>query len=160
MDLGFVKGGVTMAAKKTVRKTAVTPVRKKTGAKAGKGDVPKVAVSGKAGAAGVKRGVESASVPPVCRPGVPSARVCPLVLDGEVAAADFSPKDCLACDEFDCRFCATVHGSGNLRSRLFASDDGDDTSEEDDGWGDDDDTDTVNGEDADADDLGDGEDVF
>lgn len=148
-----------MAAKKIVRKTAVTTVRKKTGAKAGKGDVPKVAGSGKTGATGVKR-AEGAPVPPARRPGVPSARECPLILDGEVAAADFSPKDCLACDEFDCRFCATVYGSGNLRSRLFASDDGDDSSDGDDGWGDDDDTDAVNGGDADEDDVGEGEDLF
>lgn len=62
----------------------------------------------------------------------PDARTCPLVLDGMVLARDFSARDCLSCDEFDCRFYAGGQGSGALRSRLFAS-------AEDDGFGDDDD---------------------
>ena len=57
----------------------------------------------------------------------PTARNCPLVLDGEVAASDFSDTDCLTCGEFDCKFCESQGGSGSLRSRLFAgSEDGDD----------------------------------
>ncbi len=56
----------------------------------------------------------------------PMARTCPLVLDGEVDAADFSDRDCLSCDEFDCKFCESQKGSGSLRSRLFAgTEDGD-----------------------------------
>lgn len=50
----------------------------------------------------------------------PTARTCPLVLDGEIDAADFSPVMCLKCDEFDCLFCEAVAGSGSLQSRLFA----------------------------------------
>ena len=42
-----------------------------------------------------------------------------LVLDGEMAAEDFTPDACLSCDEFDCPFCEAAHGSGALRSRLF-----------------------------------------
>ncbi len=62
----------------------------------------------------------------------PSARNCPLVLDGEVDAADFSEADCLTCGEFDCRFCESHHGSGSLKSRLFAGgDEGDDDEGED-----------------------------
>lgn len=65
------------------------------------------------------------------KPAGPSAKNCPLVLDGEVDAADFSPSDCMTCSEFDCRFCEAEQGSGALRSRLFAA------SEEGDGEGDD-----------------------
>ncbi|MDX9866329.1 MAG: hypothetical protein RBT78_00235 [Kiritimatiellia bacterium] len=50
----------------------------------------------------------------------PTARTCPLVLDGEIPAAAFTPKACFTCDEFDCRFNAAEEGSGALRSRLFA----------------------------------------
>lgn len=64
---------------------------------------------------------------PVPRPAGPSARNCPLVLDGEVDASDFSLSDCQSCGEFDCRFCRAEEGSGGLGSRLFAGDeDGDD----------------------------------
>ena len=151
-----------MAAKKMIRKTAVKPVREEKVLKAGKDEVSKVAGKGKKVAAGVTRAGTApvVPVPPVRRPGLPSARECPLVLDGEVAAADFSPKDCRSCDEFDCRFCATEQGSGCLRSRLFASDDGDDTSDGDDGWGDDTDADADNGGDADEDDVEEGEDLI
>jgi hypothetical protein len=62
---------------------------------------------------------------PPKRPAGPTARACPLVLDGELDAADFSSGDCLTCSEFDCRFCEAEAGSGALRSRLFASEDGD-----------------------------------
>ncbi len=55
----------------------------------------------------------------------PSARNCPLVLDGEVDASDFSPRDCQSCSEFDCRFCQAEEGSGTLRSRLFAGEEED-----------------------------------
>jgi hypothetical protein len=64
----------------------------------------------------------------------PTARTCPLVLDGEIEAADFSPGMCLSCDEFDCRFCEAATGSGPLRSRLFAAPD---EEEYDDDWDDD-----------------------
>lgn len=69
------------------------------------------------------------AVPPPKRPAGPTAGTCPLVLDGEVEAGDFSPSDCLTCSEFDCRFCRAEEGSGTLRSRLFAvseTDDADD----------------------------------
>lgn len=62
----------------------------------------------------------------------PMARTCPLVLDGEVDALDFSERDCLTCGEFDCKFCESQNGSGSLKSRLFAgSDDGDDGGDDD-----------------------------
>jgi len=70
------------------------------------------------------------------KPQGPTARSCPLVLDGEIDARDFSPADCVTCDEFDCPFCEAAHGSGALRSRLFASDGADDDMD-DDLWGDD-----------------------
>ena len=57
----------------------------------------------------------------VKRPVGPTARTCPLVMDGELAEEDFSSRDCLTCGEFDCRFCEAGEGSGDLRSRLFAS---------------------------------------
>ena len=73
-------------------------------------------------------------MPATKRPAGPSARTCPLVLDGELDAADFSPSDCLTCGEFDCRYCEAADGSGALRSRLFAgSEDGGEDGE--DGWG-------------------------
>jgi hypothetical protein len=82
--------------------------------------------------------------PAPAKPQEPSARNCPLVLDGEMDAAAFTPNACLSCDEFDCRFCEAAAGSGALRSRLFAGDgEGDD---EDDGWGGD--TDFVSGDDT------------
>ena len=71
------------------------------------------------------------------KPQGPTARSCPLVLDGEIDARDFSPADCVTCDEFDCPFCEAAHGSGALRSRLFASDGGADDGMDDDLWGDD-----------------------
>ncbi len=61
----------------------------------------------------------------------PSSRTCPLVLDGEIEAADFSPVLCLTCDEFDCRFCEAAAVSSGLRSRLFATPD---EEESDDDW--------------------------
>ena len=76
----------------------------------------------------------------------PSARTCPLVLDGITAPDRFSPRDCLSCDEFDCRFYAAEERSGGLGSRLFASDEGDD-----DGLGDDGDDDGGFYDDAGAD---------
>jgi len=66
-------------------------------------------------------------------PAGPTARTCPLVLDGEIDADDFSPSDCLTCEEFDCRFCEAGQGSGALRSRLFAG--SEDDGEEMDDWG-------------------------
>lgn len=67
------------------------------------------------------------------RPAGPTAKTCPLVLDGELDASDFSPSDCLTCGEFDCRFCEAEEGSGSLRSRLFASEG--DSDEAEDAWG-------------------------
>lgn len=65
----------------------------------------------------------------------PTVRTCPLVLDGEIETADFSPVLCLSCDEFDCRFCEAAAGSGGLRSRLFATPDENEEEEEgDDEW--------------------------
>ena len=55
------------------------------------------------------------------KPAGATARNCPLVMDGEIDAAEFSPGDCLTCSEFDCRFCEAEAGSGALRSRLFAA---------------------------------------
>ena len=82
-----------------------------------------------------KRDAKPATVskPTVKRPDGPTARSCPLVLDGELDAAEFSPNACITCDEFDCRFCEAAKGSRALRSRLFAgAEDGEDA---DDGWG-------------------------
>ena len=107
-----------MASKKTVQRGAVQkPAARKS--------------------VSVKLSVKSGSVPsaPVKKPAEPTAKTCPLVLDGEVDAADFSRSDCLTCSEFDCRFCEAEAGSGALRSRLFAaSEDGEDGGDED-GWG-------------------------
>ena len=104
-----------MAAKKTVKKAAEAVPAKKA--------MP-VKVETKA----------PAPQAPVKRPAGPTARTCPLVLDGEIDAEDFSPGDCLTCSEFDCRFCEAEEGSGALRSRLSArGDDADDDG--DDGWG-------------------------
>ncbi|MDD4101268.1 MAG: hypothetical protein PHU80_01380 [Kiritimatiellae bacterium] len=60
----------------------------------------------------------------------PTSRTCPLVLDGELDAADFSAVSCLSCDEFDCRFCEAAVGSGALRSRLFAVPDEEESDED------------------------------
>jgi hypothetical protein len=83
----------------------------------------------------------------------PTARTCPLVMDGEVDAEDFSETDCLKCSEFDCRFCESGHGSGALRSRLFATgedeEDGDDFGEDFDPEGGDEDGDEDEGEEDD-----------
>ena len=67
----------------------------------------------------------------------PSARTCPLVLDGIMAPEDFSSRECFTCDEFDCRFYAAEESSGGLGSRLFASDERDDgfDDDDDDGFG-------------------------
>ena len=104
-----------MAAKKTVKKAAdATPAKKVMPAKAEK--------------------KEPAPLAPVKKSAGPTARTCPLVLDGEIEAEDFSPSDCLTCSEFDCRFCEAEEGSGSLRSRLSAR--GDDVDDDgDDGWG-------------------------
>jgi len=76
----------------------------------------------------------------------PSARTCPLVLDGIMSAEDFSPRDCRSCDEFDCRFYAAEETSGGLGSRLFAPEEDDDGFDndgfdDDEGFGADDDMD-------------------
>jgi len=66
---------------------------------------------------------------------VPSAKDCPLVLDGEIAASAFSPDACFSCEEFDCRFSTPteIRGSGALQSRTFAAEDED--SDSGDYWG-------------------------
>lgn len=86
----------------------------------------------------------------------PTARDCPLVLDGEMDAANFTPNACLSCDEFDCCFCEAAQGSGGLRSRLFVGEDDDDDSDDvgTDGWGDD--ADVSIGEEDEADEEDDG----
>jgi len=61
----------------------------------------------------------------------PTAKTCPLVLDGIIPEEDFSPRDCFSCDEFDCRFYAAEERSGPLGSRLFA---GGDDDENEDSW--------------------------
>ena len=110
-----------MATKKTVIKTPVaTPVKKmpRTAVKPAKTPVSK-----KVPAARVAEVQTRVKKQPVVGP---LARTCPLVLDGEVDAADFSDRDCLSCDEFDCKFCESQKGSGSLQSRLFAgTEDGD-----------------------------------
>lgn len=113
-----------MATRKPVKKTAEKNVSDK-------------------GVPSAKREVKPApiSVPPANRPGGPTAKTCPLVLDGEMDAAEFSPKACITCDEFDCRFCEAAKGSGALRSRLFAG--GEDGEDAEDGWGGDPDFDAV-----------------
>lgn len=70
------------------------------------------------------------------QPQEPTAQLCPLVLDGEMRAASFTPNKCLSCDEFDCRFSEeAAQGSGALRSRLFVGEeDGDGDGGDDDGW--------------------------
>lgn len=78
------------------------------------------------------------------KPDGPTARNCPLVLDGELDAEGFSPNACLTCDEFDCRFCEAAMGSGALRSRLFVG--GEDGEEDDAGWDDEADVDEVSTE--------------
>jgi len=60
----------------------------------------------------------------------PTAATCPLVLDGELSVARFSPKNCLSCDEFDCRFCLAEEGSGDLSS-LFDDEESDEVDEAD-----------------------------
>ncbi|MBQ7188379.1 MAG: hypothetical protein IJR99_03090 [Kiritimatiellae bacterium] len=66
---------------------------------------------------------------------IPSAKDCPLVLDGEIAASAFCPEACFSCEEFDCRFSVPteIRGSGALRSRTFAAEDED--SDGGDDWG-------------------------
>jgi hypothetical protein len=68
----------------------------------------------------------------VARPQGPSASACPLVLDGEIDASEFSASDCFSCSEFDCRFCRAEEGSGALQSRLFVSENEEDGEEG--GW--------------------------
>lgn len=115
-----------MAEKKPVKKPVVKPAQ----------------ATPKKVAAAVKPVAKPAAVPTaktvrnvpanVKKPSVigPSARNCPLVLDGEVDALDFSDSDCLTCSEFDCRFCESQHGSGVLKSRLFAGGEEDDEADD------------------------------
>jgi len=100
---------------------------KKTSLLGKKKSAEKTSATGKS--APERQSPKAKSVPPPQRSQGPTAGTCPLVLDGEVDAGDFSPGDCLSCSEFDCRFCRAEEGSGTLRSRLFAcseTDEGDD----------------------------------
>jgi hypothetical protein len=129
-----------MATKKTEKK----PVAKKkaaapAGSASGKAKPSGLKRSGKPSAAAKKPAGTPAAVaaphaakPPPRLPQGPTARNCPLVLDGEVNAEKFSPNACLSCDEFDCRFCETGAGSGALGSRLFAGDE--EGGDDEDGW--------------------------
>jgi hypothetical protein len=133
-----------MAENKAVKKpTSVTSAKKakpaagKPAAKKPAAAPQKKAAAAKPLAPAVRRGeIPLLDVPASARARAvigPMARTCPLVLDGEVDASDFSEKDCLTCGEFDCKFCESQNGSGGLRSRLFAgSEDGEDEGE--DGW--------------------------
>jgi hypothetical protein len=137
--------------------------------KAAKKEVKAVAAGRKAAPAktGVKPSERTSKVaaalplpekPPMMpkRPAGPTARTCPLVLDGELDASDFSPSDCLTCSEFDCRFCEAEEGSGSLRSRLFAgSSEGE---EAEDAWGGD--SDFEGGEERGGGEEGEEEDLF
>lgn len=113
-----------MAAKKRISKVELK------GAAADKASAAKKSVAPAGRARSDKRAKVSDPAPTKPRGNaLPSARTCPLVLDGELDASDFSPVLCLSCDEFDCSFCEAAAGSGGLRSRLFAApneEDGDD----------------------------------
>jgi hypothetical protein len=121
-----------MAEKKPVKKPVPEGTRAKKAASAAAKKVAKPA--SKPVAAPRKMPAPSIPAPAVAKkPAVagPVARICPLVMDGEVEESEFSPKDCLSCGEFDCKFCESQHGSGSLRSRLFAGgDDGDEEGDE------------------------------
>ena len=139
-----------MAEKKPVKKPAVAapakkakPVAAKPAAKAkpvaakpaakAKPVAAKPAAKAKPAAAPQKKPTQSVPPPAAMRKVIgPTARACPLVLDGEVDALDFTEVDCLTCGEFDCKFCESQPGSGSLRSRLFGgSDEGDDDADDD-----------------------------
>jgi len=125
--------------KANTKKTAVKPakaatvkVAKKVSAKSTKPTTPKTAKPVKEKAPG-----RPVIVPPHVREVIPvepkpSARTCPLVLDGITAAEDFTTQHCFTCDEFDCRFYAAEERSGGLGSRLFAPEEGDDGFDDDD----------------------------
>ena len=144
-----------MATKKTPKKPAADkPLAK-----------PAAAPKKPAAKAAPRASAPSAPVAPPPRPAPtpqpqgPTAQMCPLVLDGEISAASFSPNKCLSCDEFDCRFSEeAAQGSGALRSRLFlGEEDGDNGfGGDDDGW--DCDPDFPGDGDDEQDDGGDGDD--
>ena len=123
------------AAKKAQVKPAAVP--KKPAKKVEAKKIEKKAVPAKPAASSAQ--AQKPLPPSPLQPQGPTARMCPLVLDGEISAVAFSPKKCLSCDEFDCRFSEeAAQGSGALRSRLFVSegDDGEAFGEGDeDGWG-------------------------
>jgi hypothetical protein len=147
----------TRGLKRVAKPVAVKTAEKKVAAPKSVKAAPKRAAQ----KAAAKQVVRKTSGHPVIQPpprtqdvipveSKPSARTCPLVLDGIIASEDFSPKACFSCDEFDCRFYSAEESPSVLGSRLFASDEGDD------GFGDDDGEDGFGGfyEDADADDDG------
>ena len=112
-------------SKRSVKRTSVKPAGKKTAATAARAAAkpePRKAAPQPVSAAGVRPpvAVERPAAPSTGAVAGPTARTCPLVLDGEISAAAFTPRACSACDEFDCRFNAAEEGSGALRSRLFA----------------------------------------
>ncbi|HPW74371.1 MAG TPA: hypothetical protein PLJ32_00180 [Kiritimatiellia bacterium] len=112
-------------SKRSVKRTSVKPAGKKTAATAARAAAkpePRKAAPQPVSAAGVRPpvAVERPAAPSTGAVAGPTARTCPLVLDGEISAAAFTPRACSACDEFDCRFNVTEEGSGALRSRLFA----------------------------------------
>ena len=108
-----------MAAKKSVRAEKKRAEVKSVGS-------GKVSVRRKPVVAVQRENAPAVAQSNALRPVGPTARTCPLVMDGELAEEEFSPRDCLTCSEFDCRFCESGEGSGALRSRLFvSSEDGD-----------------------------------
>ena len=130
------KGARPVAATKGAKKVSAPSSAKVAPKRVAKKTVPQQAV---------RKAPVRPAAPPARRPGgggaqpsviplepKPSARTCPLVLDGIIRAEDFSPKDCLSCDEFDCRFYTVEARSSVLGSRLFVSDE-----EGDDGLGED-----------------------
>jgi len=125
-----------MASPRAVKKVATSEAgKRKNGLKTVKKSAPGAEKPLVAVVPGTRTGSLSVSpvVPPLKKTLSPVARTCPLVLDGEMDAVDFSPSKCLSCDEFDCRFCDSERGSGPLRSRLFACEESDD-SDGDDSW--------------------------
>jgi len=123
-----------MATQKKARKAACAASAKKVAVQPVKGTAP--GARKESALQQVKTCAAEPRQPAVKRAEGPTARTCPLVLDGEMDASDFSPRACLTCDEFDCRFCQAAEGSGALRSRLFASDEeGEESEAEENGWG-------------------------
>ena len=120
-----------MATKKPVKKA----VEKKPAVKKASATKPEKTLPEKRSVSAAKPEKKPVPIPPppAKKMNEPTARTCPLVLDGEMDAYEFTPRSCLSCDEFDCRFCEAALGSGALRSRLFVS--GEDSLDDEEGWG-------------------------